>query len=148
MEIQQDFKELLELFNEHRVDYMIVGAHALAYHGAPRYTGDMDILVRPDQENAERILRALNAFGFGNVGLTPEDFREPDRIVQLGVAPVRVDIITSLTGVSWTEAASGRESGTYGGVPVPYIGRKQFMLNKRSVGRNKDLADLEALGEA
>jgi len=147
MEVQQDFKDLLALFNVHKVDYIIVGAHALAYHGAPRYTGDMDILVRPDSENAQRVLRALDDFGFASLGLTVEDFTSPDKVVQLGVAPVRVDIVTSITGVSWKDAAAGRVAGTYGGLEVYYIGREQFILNKRALGRKKDLADLEAIGE-
>lgn len=147
MEVQQDFRDLLALFNAHEVDYIIVGAYALAYHGAPRYTGDMDILVRPDSENAFRILSALDEFGFGSLGLRAEDFAAPDKVIQIGVAPVRVDIVTSLTGVSWEEAAKGRVAGTYGNLEVYYIGKKQFILNKRALGRKKDLADLEAIGE-
>ena len=147
MEVQQDFRDLLALFNAHEVDYIIVGAYALAYHGAPRYTGDMDILVRPDSENAFRILSALDEFGFGSLGLAAEDFTAPDKVIQIGVTPVRVDIVTSLTGVSWEEAAKGRVAGTYGDLEVYYIGKKQFILNKRALGRKKDLADLEALGE-
>jgi hypothetical protein len=147
MEVQQDFRELLALLNAHQVDYIIIGAYALAHHGTPRYTGDMDILVRPDSENAQRILRALNEFGFGSLGLTVEDFTTPNKVVQLGVAPIRVDIVTSITGVSWKEAAAGRAEGNYGGVTVYYIGKKEFILNKRALGRKKDQADLEALEE-
>jgi len=148
MEIQEDFRELLALFNAHDVAYLIVGGYALAHHGAPRYTGDMDILVRPDRENAQRILRALEEFGFGSLELTVEDFASPDKVVQLGVPPVRVDIMTSITGVSWAEAFSGRAAGTYGDLPTYYIGREQLVAKKRDVGRKRDLADLEALGEA
>ena len=147
MEVQQDFKDLLALFNEHKIDYMIVGAYALAFHGAPRYTGDIDILVRPDPLNAQRIMGALNKFGFGLVGLKAEDFETPDKVIQLGVPPVRVDIVTSITGVSWEEALSGRVEGKYGDIPVYYIGRQQFISNKQALRRKKDLADLEALGE-
>ncbi len=147
MEVQQDFRELLALFNAHEVDYVIVGAYALAYHGVPRYTGDMDILVRPESQNAQRILRVLDQFGLGSLGLTAEDFAASDKVVQLGVAPVRVDIVTSITGVSWEEAAAGRVEGNFGDVPVHYLGRKEFIRNKRALGRKKDLADLEALGE-
>jgi len=146
MEVQQDFRDLLALFNAHNVDYIIVGAHALAYHGAPRYTGDMDLLVRPDPENAQRILQALNEFGFGSLGLVAEDFATPGRVIQLGVAPVRVDIVTAITGVTWEDAAAGQVQGKYGNVPVRFIGRKEFILNKQALGRKKDLADLEALG--
>lgn len=147
MEIQQDFRDLLALFNEHKVEYMIVGAYALAFHGAPRYTGDIDILVEPDASNAQRIMAALDEFGFGSVGLSPRDFEKPDKVIQLGVPPVRVDILTSITAVSWDEAFSGRVQGRYGNVPVYYIGRDHFILNRRALGRKKDLADLEALGE-
>lgn len=147
MEVQQNFRDLLALFNVHKVDYIIVGAYALAYHGAPRYTGDMDIFVRPVSENARRILRALDKFGFGSLGLTVEDLASPDKVVQLGITPVRIDIITSITGVSWEDAFAGRVAGTYGGLKVYYIGKKEFILNKRAIGRKKDLADLEAMGE-
>ncbi|MGB8656456.1 MAG: hypothetical protein WCE90_01560 [Candidatus Zixiibacteriota bacterium] len=147
MEVQPDFKELLALFNKHGVDYIIVGAYALAHHGAPRYTGDMDLLVRPNPENAKRILRAFDKFGFGSLGLKIEDFASPDQVIQIGVTPVRIDIVTSLTGVSWEQAAAGRIAGAYGDLEVYYLGKEQFILNKRALGRKKDLADLEAIGE-
>ena len=147
MEIQKDFKELLELFNAHQVEYMIVGGYALSFHGAPRFTGDLDIFVNSDGSNSKRILSALEEFGFGSVGLTQHDFENPGNIVQLGVPPVRVDIITSITGVSWDEAFSGRAEGKYGDVQVYFIGREQFIANKKALSRKKDEADLEALGE-
>lgn len=147
MEVQPDFSELLALFNAHNVEYMIVGGYALAFHGAPRFTGDLDILVKPDPDNSQRILTALEAFGFIAVGLAPADFERPDHVVQLGLPPVRVDLITSITGVSWEEACAGRTPGTYGNIPVYYLGREQFLANKRAAGRRQDLADLEALGE-
>jgi hypothetical protein len=147
MEIQPDFRDLLELFNSHKVKYIIVGGYALAFHGAPRYTGDIDIFVASNAKNAERIFSALEDFGFGSVGLAPADFNKPGRIIQLGVPPVRVDIVTSITGVSWEEAESNRVKGNYGDIRVHYIGRKQLIVNKKAVGRKKDIADLEALGE-
>lgn len=147
MEVQKDFRDLLELLNAHKVEYLIVGAYALAFHGAPRYTGDMDIYVKPNPTNAQRMMSALNDFGFGSAELSATDFEAEDRVVQLGFPPVRVDIVTSLTGVSWEEAAAGRIEGKYGDVFVYYIGRQQFILNKRALRRKKDLADLEALGE-
>ena len=146
MEIQQDFKDLLELFNAHKVEYIIVGGYALAFHGAPRYTGDIDIFVKPDDENAARIMSALEVFGFGSVGLAAQDFERPGQVVQLGVPPVRIDIITSISGVSWDEAFSNRAAGQYGEIQVHYIGHEQFIINKKAMGRKKDLADLEALG--
>jgi hypothetical protein len=94
MELQEDFRDLLALFNENKVEYVIVGGYALAFHGAPRYTGDMDVFVWPDAENARRILAALDKFGFGSIGLSAEDFENPNNVVQLGVPPVRIDSIT------------------------------------------------------
>jgi hypothetical protein len=103
MEVQPDFKELLALFNDHRVSYVIVGGYALAFHGAPRFTGDLDIFVKPDHENATRIITALDTFGFASLGLTAVDFESPDQVIQLGVPPVRVDLITSISALSWDE---------------------------------------------
>ena len=147
MEIQPDFKELLALLNAHNVDYVIVGAYALAFHGAPRFTGDIDIFVKPDPKNAESILAALQEFGFGSLDLDKSDFQQPDKVIQLGVPPVRVDLITSLTAVSWQQAYSGKIEGIYGDVPVYFLGRKEFLANKKALSRKKDLADIEALGE-
>ena len=146
MEVQPDFRELLALLNDHKVEYIIIGAYALAFHGAPRYTGDIDIFVKHTTINAQRIISALDELGFSSVGLKIKDFESPDKVIQLGVPPVRVDIITSITGVSWEEAFSGRAEGKYGDIPVHYIGREQFISNKRALGRKKDLADIEALG--
>ena len=147
MEVQPDFRDLLELFNKHQVEFLLVGGYALAFHGAPRYTGDMDIFVHISSQNATRIMAALKDFGFESVGLTADDFQKDNMVVQLGVPPVRVDIVMSLTGISWEEAYSNRVQGKYGDVSVFYIGRDQFISNKRATGRRKDLADLEALGE-
>ncbi len=133
--------------NKHAVDYIIVGSYAMAFHGAPRFTGDIDIFVCPQPQNAARILDALNEFGFGSAGLTEEDFSTPRKVIQLGAPPVRVDLITSLTGVTWEEAVATRIPGNYGDVPVFFIGRNEFIANKRAMGRKKDLADIEALGE-
>ena len=146
MEAQQDFKKLLELLNDRGGEYVIVGAHALAFHGAPRYTGDLDIYIRPTAENAERVMVALTDFGFGSLGLSEKDFSVPDRVVQLGYPPVRIDLVTSISGVSWEEVSANMVDGEYGNVPVKYIGRAEFVRNKRAIGSKKDLADLEALG--
>ena len=147
MEVQQDFRDLFALFNARKVEYVVVGAYALAFHGAPRFTGDMDILVRPGVRNARRIVTALAEFGFASLGLTVEDFKKTGRVVQLGVAPVRIDLVTSLTGVSWKEAAAGSRPGKYGDLRVRYLGKKEFIRNKRAMGRSKDLADIEAIGD-
>jgi len=146
MEVQQDYRDLLALFNEHKVEYVIVGAYALGFYGAPRYSGDIDIFINPDPSNARKIMTALDEFGFGSVGLSSADFENRNKIVQLGLPPVRIDLIPSLTAVSWEDVWSGKEEGRFGGVLVYYIGRSEFILNKRALGRKIDLADLEALG--
>ena len=147
MEIQKDFKELLELFNTHKVEYLIVGGYALAFHGAPRFTGDIDLLVKADSENAKRILSALEGFGFGSVKLSEADFTSPNNVIQLGAPPVRVDIMTSLTAVGWEKAEADKVQGNYGDIAVYFISKDDFIANKRALGRKKDLADLEALGQ-
>ncbi len=147
MEIPKDFKELLELFNSHKVEYLIVGGYALAFHGAPRFTGDIDLLVKADSENAKRILAALDEFGFGSLDLSEVDFTLPNNVIQLGVPPVRVDIMTSITGIDWEKAQADKVQGNYGDTSAYFIGKADFIANKRSLGRKKDLADIEALGQ-
>jgi hypothetical protein len=147
MEAQPDFKELLESFNARGVESLIVGGYALAFHGVPRFTGDLDLLVGPGRENARRALAALDDFGFGSLDLAEADFERPEHVIQLGVPPVRVDLLTSISGVDWARAWAGSVTGTYGDVPVRYLGRAEFIANKRASGRARDRADLEALGE-
>lgn len=147
MEVHPDFRDSLALPNEHEVEYLIVGGYALAFHGAPRFTGDIDVFVRPEPENAKRVLSALVEFGFEFSNLDIEAFQSPDKVIQLGVPPVRVDLLTSRSGVSWEQAQAHREPGVFGDVPVSYIGKSDFVTNKRASARKKDLADLEALGE-
>jgi hypothetical protein len=132
--------------NSHNVEYLIVGGYALAFHGAPRYTGDIDIFIKPDKQNAQRVMKALDEFGFGSVGIELSDLEYENKVIQLGVPPVRIDIITSISGVTWNDAYSSKVNGQYGDVPVEFIGLTQFIRNKKSIGRKKDLADLEALG--
>jgi len=145
MNLQKDLREFVELLNALEVHFLIVGAFAVAHHGYVRYTADLDVFVEKSTENTDRILRAIREFGFGGVGLTPEDFTHKDQIVQLGVAPNRIDILTTLTGVSFDEAWSSRELGNIGGLTVPVISRDLLKQNKLATGRPKDLADLEYL---
>jgi hypothetical protein len=126
---------------------MIVGGYALAFHGVPRYTGDIDLYVKPDQKNAQQILIALDKFGFSSFGIKQEDLENPNKIIQLGIPPVRIDIITSISGVSWDEAYKERVEGEYGDISAYYIAKEHYILNKKASGRKKDLADIEALGE-
>lgn len=145
VDVPKDFKELLALLNSHNVEYLVVGAFALAHHGAPRFTGDLDILVKSDTENAWRIISCLNEFGFASVGLKATDFTVPGQVVQLGVSPVRIDFLTTLTGVDWQEAYAGKIKGVLAGIPVFYLGKDAMLKNKKSLGRKKDLADIESL---
>lgn len=147
METQPDFKDLLALLNQNKVEYVIVGAYALAFHGFLRFSGDIDVYVRPTPENASRVIKAIEDFGFGSLGLKAGDFDQPGQIIQLGQPPLRIDFITSISGVSWAETDGGKVAGKYGDIPVHYLGRKQIVANKRASGRKKDLADLEGLGE-
>jgi hypothetical protein len=147
MDPQPDFKELLTLLNRHKAEYIIVGAYALAFHGVPRNTGDIDIYVRPTPSNAKQVIETLKDFGFGSLNLSEEDFLKPGQVIQLGHPPVRIDILTSISGVSWEQADKGKAAGKYGDVSVHYLGRQEYTANKRASGRKKDLVDLDALGE-
>jgi hypothetical protein len=147
METQREFEKLLALFNAHKVEYVVVGGYALAFHGAPRVTGALDLLVKPERPNAERILAALDEFDFASMQLTRADFMMPNNLVQLGEPPVQVDIMTTLTGVSWEHAAAGKVPTQYGATPIYVVSRDDFIANKRALGRKRDLADLEAIGE-
>ena len=147
MEVHPDFRDLLGLFNEHEDEYLIVGGCALAFHAAPRYNGNIDLLVNPTTGNVHRILSALNTFGFSLRDLRAEDFEQPEKIIQLGVPPVRVDLITLISGVTWQNAEANKAPGFFGDVPISYLGRAEFIENKKASSRIKDLADLEALGE-
>jgi len=147
MDPQPDFKEFLTLLNNHKVEYIIVGAYALAFHGVPRNTGDIDVFIHTTPSNAEQIVEALRDFGLSSLNLTVEDFLKPGQIVQLGHPPVRIDILTSISGVTWEQADKGKAPGKYGDVAVHYLGRQEYTVNKQALGRKKDLADLEALNE-
>jgi hypothetical protein len=126
MEVQKDFRDLFELLNAHKVEYMIVGAYALAFYGAPRYTGDMDIFVKPDPGNAQHIMAALNDFGFGSAELSATDFETEDRVVQLGFPPVRIDLVTSQPAFRGKKLFRTDRSSVWN-IPVYYIGRQQFI---------------------
>jgi hypothetical protein len=145
MDVQKDFADLCSLLNEQGVEFLIVGGYAVGYHGAPRFTGDLDILVRPDAQQIERMLEAVRQFGFPAQDLTADYLLEQQKILQLGKEPVQVHLMTAITGVAWDEAWVSRRQGLYGNVPVLFIGRQALIANKRATGRTKDLADVEAL---
>jgi hypothetical protein len=145
MALNKDWREFLELLNSRGVDYVIVGAQSLAFHGRPRYTGDLDILIRPAPDNARRLLGVLTEFGFAQSGFKEADFVEPDQMIQLGRVPNRIDLLTSISGVTIDEAFGTRVSAVIDDVPVFTLGRDALIQNKRAVGRPQDLADLATL---
>ncbi len=141
----KDFEELFACLRHQNVKAVVVGGYAVAFHGQPRFTKDIDVFVEPSPENAGRLLAALADFGFGGLGLTAADFSTPGKIVQLGVAPNRVDLLTTIDGVTFDEAWRGRVSGHYGSEAVDYIGLGDLIRNKRASGRPQDLLDLDGL---
>jgi predicted nucleotidyltransferase len=145
MRLSNDLREFLELLNSRGVDYVIVGAHSLAFHGRPRYTGDLDILVRAAPDNAAKIVDLLNQFGFAHSGFRESDFTEPNQVIQLGRAPNRIDLLTSINGVKSDDVFGTRIAAELDGVPVFIISKDALIRNKRAVGRKQDLADLEIL---
>jgi hypothetical protein len=147
MELDPDFREFVESFNAHEVRYLVVGGYALAAHGLPRATGDFDAWVWIGGDNAERVLAALTAFGFGTLGLRVADFDHPDSIVQLGYPPYRIDILTSIDGVDFDDAWSRRVAVEADGVPLPVIGRDDLIRNKVAADRPQDRADVARLNQ-
>ncbi|MBK7907714.1 MAG: nucleotidyltransferase [Gemmatimonadetes bacterium] len=145
MILDKDLRELLALLNAAGVEFLVVGGHAVAFHGRPRLTEDLDLFVRPELANGERIMRALQAFGFGSLGITAADFRADDRVIQLGRAPNRVDLLTKLYGVDFADAWSRRVAARLDDADVWMISREDLIRNKRETGRTQDLADAEFL---
>ena len=140
-----DFKELLLAFNAHNVEYLIVGAHALAAHGHVRATKDMDVWVRPEQSNAQKVLRALSEFGAPLSDLTADDLSRKETIFRIGLPPLRIDVITDIDGVEFAEAWPDRLETSFGGVPAFVISRHHLITNKKTAARLQDLADVEQL---
>ena len=147
MPLPKEWREFVELLNSNGVEYLIVGAVALAHHGVPRFTGDLDILVRNTAENGLRVERLLRDFGFGKLGLKAQDFTSTYQVVQLGVSPLRIDLLTSISGVTFEEAWTGRVEAVLDGTKVNLIGRRELIENKKVTRRPQDIADLNALGE-
>jgi len=143
--LNQDFRDLLFEFNAHDVEFLVVGAHALAAHGHVRATKDLDVWVRPEEGNAARVMQALQAFGAPVHGITESDFATLGVTFQIGVEPVRIDIITAIDGVDFERAWNNRVAAEYGGVVVFVLSRDDLIVNKRTSARPQDLADVEAL---
>jgi hypothetical protein len=145
VKLDRDLREFIELLNSHQVEYLIVGGHAVGFHGHPRFTGDIDFLLAATESNAQRVLATLRAFGFGDLALTPSDFTSEGQVVQLGRPPNRIDLLTSISGVSFEEAWSDRTPSSIDSLPVQFIGLNALLKNKRASGRPKDLADAAKL---
>ena len=145
MKLQKDLREFVELLISHGSEFLVVGGHAVAFHGHPRFTGDIDFLIRPSVENATRVLGALRAFGFGDLPLTVDDFVKPGNVVQLGRPPNRIDLLTSISGVDVQDAWSSRVKSELDGLPVCFLGWQSLIDNKQASGRPKDLADVAKL---
>ena len=141
----KDFEELFACLTARNARALVVGGYAVAFHAKPRFTKDIDIFIDVSAENVGRVLQALDDFGFGGLGLSTTDFM-PGRIVQLGVPPNRVDLLTAIDGVTFDEAWGGRVGGRLGSQAVYYIGRAELIRNKQATGRAQDLADVDALG--
>jgi predicted nucleotidyltransferase len=140
-----DFKEFLKLLNSHQVEYLLIGGYAVAYHGYPRATGDMDIWIGTHSPNTQKMVAVLKEFGFDQPGLTPKLFQQADQIIRMGVPPVRIEIATGISGVEFTECYPSRVVDVLDGVEVAVIDLAHLKINKRAAGRHKDLDDLENL---
>ena len=145
MKLGKDLRKFIELLNSQKVDYIVVGVHAVAFHGHPRFTGDIDFLIRPSRENAARLIGAMAEFGFSEMKLSPDDFIPPNTVVQLGHPPNRIDLLTSISGVAFEEAWESRLSGDLDAIAVYFLGWDALLKNKRAAGRDKDLADVSKL---
>lgn len=141
----QDFQEFIAALNDQAVRYLVIGGYAVAFHGEPRYTKDLDIWIQLSPENAARLIRALDAFGFGSLNLTVEDFLTPDEVIQLGYPPNRIDLLVSLQGVDFETCYASRVETVMDGVLVNFIDRENLKRNKQATGRLQDLADLDVL---
>jgi hypothetical protein len=145
MPLNNDSKEFIALLNSHGVEYVIVGAHSLAFHARPRFTGDLNIFIRPTPRNATRIVAVLNEFGFGELGVSESDFTTPEQLIQLGRTPNRIDLLTRISGVDTDAAFATKVPADLDTVPVFFLSKPLLIANKRAVGRPQDLADLTEL---
>ena len=145
--LSQDFREFIQLLNDHEVRYLVIGGYAVALHGHPRYTKDLDIWVEMEPSNARRLTDALTAFGFGSVGLNPEDFLTPDQVIQLGYPPNRIDLVTTPDGVDFVTCYQSKIEVEIDNIKIDFIDLENLKINKKASGRLQDLADLEKLSE-
>jgi len=145
MRVEKDFKEFIELLNKNKARYLIVGGYAFSFYAEPRFTKDIDILIEQSSENAKIILACIKDFGFSDLDLTEKDFLESGQVIQLGVVPLRIDILTSIKGLDFQKLWENRVVGSYGNIDVNFISKKDLIRSKRKSGRKQDLADIEKL---
>lgn len=146
MNIHNDFEEFLRLLNAERAEFIIVGGYAVAFHGYARATDDLDLFFRNTRENIESIRRALQQFGLPTNEQQATEFADPGNIIRMGIAPIRIEMMNSISGLSFEEAWQHRIPGTYGETPVSYLSLANLLQNKRASARPKDLADVDELG--
>jgi len=146
MNLSKDLREFVELLNSRKVNYLLVGGHAVAFHGYPRFTGDIDFWIDTSLENAALVAEVVRDFGFASLHIDAADFSAPDRIIQLGRAPHRIDILTSITGVSFPEAWQTRIPTNIGQLEISVISKELLVRNKLATGRPQDLADVKRMG--
>jgi predicted nucleotidyltransferase len=147
MTLDKDFEDFIELLNKHKVDYMIVGGYALAFHGKPRHTGDLDIWINLSEENAKKMMIVLNEFGMATLGLQKEDFLQKGGITQIGYPPLRIDILNEIDGVNFAEASKNKLIIDVDGMSINYIGLNDLIKNKQVSGRKQDLSDVNELNK-
>jgi predicted nucleotidyltransferase len=145
MILAQDFEEFIALLNKYQVEYMVVGGYALAFHGKPRHTGDLDIWIGISKVNAGQMMKVVKEFGLGALGLTKNDFLKEGYMTQIGYPPLRIDILNSIDGVDFKDAYENRQQVDLDGLMVIYIGLREFIKNKEASGRPQDLSDISDL---
>lgn len=145
MKISEDFKEFFELLNRNNVNYLLIGGYAYSIHAEPRYTKDVDIFYERKNENAGKLLRTIKEFGFASLDLTVEDFMKAERIIQLGVPPLRIDLLNDIEGITFEEAWQNKIESSYGDQPIYVLSKADLIKNKKASGREQDLLDVKEL---
>jgi predicted nucleotidyltransferase len=147
MTLDKDFEDFVSLLNKHAVDYMVVGGYALAFHGKPRHTGDLDIWIDISVENSEKMVKVISEFGMASIGLTKTDFLQKGIITQIGYPPLRIDILNEIDGVIFKEAYPNKSMIDVDGLAVNYIGLNDLITNKQASGRHQDITDVKELNK-
>jgi predicted nucleotidyltransferase len=145
--LNQDFLEFIGLLESHDVDYLIIGGYAVALHGFPRFTGDIDFFVAVNPENAAKLIDVFKAFGFGEIGINQEDFLQPDFVVEIGREPRKIQVLTGIDGVTFSDCRSRRVEIELQGMNLKFIGKEDLIRNKKASARSKDLIDIDELNK-